>query len=106
MIVRWLVYSLVVWGVCSLSPGISVKNFWTAMLVAALMGVINLSVKPVLILITLPVTIITMGLFLFVINALMLLLASTVINGFIIANFWAALLASLVISIVYNYVID
>ncbi|OGF28087.1 hypothetical protein A2303_00760 [Candidatus Falkowbacteria bacterium RIFOXYB2_FULL_47_14] len=106
MIARWLIYSLVVWGVCSLLPGISVKDFWTAMLVAALMGVINLFVKPLLILITLPVTIVTMGLFLFVINALMLMLASTIVNGFIIVNFWAALLASLVISIVYNFVID
>jgi|SRR3989339_1528281 len=106
MIARWLILSLVIYGTCALLPGINVKSFWTAALVAVVLPILNLFIKPILIILTLPVTFITMGLFLFVINAAMLLLTSWFVDGFEVTSFWWAILASLIISALYNFIVD
>ena len=82
-----------------LVPGVEVQDFWTAVLVAAAMAFLNAFVKPILVLFTLPVTVLTLGLFLLVINVLMVYAASYLIDGFAVAGFWSALLFSLVVSI-------
>ncbi len=81
-------------------PGVSVETFVTALVVAVVLGVINTFIKPLLLLLTLPITIITFGLFALVINGLMVLLASAIVPGFHVENFLWALLFSLVISLV------
>lgn len=81
-------------------PGVKVDGFITAIIVAIVLGIVNFVVKPVLHLLTLPITILTLGLFSFVINALMILLVSALVSGFHVDNFWAALLFSLVLSLV------
>lgn len=86
-------------------PGVMVGSFFSALWVALFLGVVNILVRPVLIFITLPINILTLGLFTFVINAVLILLTSSVIKGFEVAGFWWALLYSIVLSLV-NYIIN
>lgn len=81
-----------------LLPGVSVENFLTALLVAVVLALLNSFLKPILIILTIPVTIITFGLFLLVINAVIILLADDLIDSFHVNSFWWALLFSLVMS--------
>lgn len=87
-----------------LLPGVQVSGFMAAFLAALVLGLINTFIKPLLILVTLPVNILTLGLFTFVINALMILLASSIVDGFKVKGFWWALLFSLILSVV-NYML-
>jgi putative membrane protein len=100
IIIRLILNSIAVYLSAILLPGIKIASFWRAVLVAIILAVVNYTVKPLLILLTLPVTILTLGLFLFVINALMILLVSYIVKGFEVSNFWWALLFSLVLSII------
>lgn len=81
-------------------PGVAVANFWSALGVAIVLGLLNTFLKPILIIITIPFTIITLGLFLLVINATIILLADWMIDGFQVDGFWWALLFSLVLSFI------
>ncbi len=81
-------------------PGVTVDSFLTAIIVAVVLGVVNALVKPVLVLLTLPVTVVTLGLFLFIINALMVLLVAVVVPGFKVSGFWMALVFSLILSVI------
>ena len=83
-----------------LVPGIVVSNFYTALIVAVILGILNMVVRPILLLLTLPITLLTFGLFVFVINAALFLLAAAVIDGFAVAGFLPALIGSLLVSIV------
>lgn len=80
-------------------PGIRVDGFWTLVLAALLLGVVNALVKPILIILTLPFTLITLGLFLLVINAAMLGLVAVFLRGFHVQGFWPALFGSIVVSL-------
>lgn len=81
-----------------LLPGVAVQGWSAALLVALVLGLLNIFVKPVLILFTLPATIFTLGLFLLVINAVIILLCDELVPGFAVENFWSALLFSVVLS--------
>lgn len=83
-----------------LSPGVVVANFTTALVVAFVLGVLNMILKPVLIVLTIPVTVMSFGLFLLVINAFIIQLAAYVVSGFEVQTFWWALLFSVILSIV------
>ena len=83
-----------------LRPGVQVDNAVTAIIVAAVLALLNMVIKPIFILLTLPVTIVTLGLFLLVINALIILLAAKIVPGFSVNGFWWALLFSIILSIV------
>ena len=83
-----------------LLPGISVDDFLTGIVIAALLALLNLTVKPVLIFLTIPITLITLGLFLLAINAFLVIIASSIIPGFTVDGFWWALLFSLILSLV------
>lgn len=80
-------------------PGVKIENFITAILVAAVLALLNNFLKPILIILTIPVTILTLGLFLLVINGVIILLADDLIGGFHVDNFWWALLFSIILSI-------
>lgn len=80
-------------------PGVSVVSFTSAVIVAVVLALLRVTIKPLLIILTLPVTILTLGLFLLVINALIILLADNLIDGFHVTGFWIALLFSLILSI-------
>jgi putative membrane protein len=98
-LVRFLLSGLAVLLTAYLLPGVDVEHFGYALLVAAVLGVANLFVKPLLILFTIPLTIFTLGLFLLVVNALIILLVDWVVPGFEVNGFWWALAFSLILSI-------
>ncbi len=81
-------------------PGITIEGFWTAALVALVIAVLDNTLGIVLTLLTLPLTMMTLGLFLLVVNAILIYSASAIVNGFAVANFWWALLASLIMFII------
>lgn len=99
IIVRWLLLAAALLLVAYLYPGVTVKSFGTAMIAAFVLGLLNTLLRPVLVLLTLPVTVITLGLFLFVINALMFYFAASMLDGFNVAGFTAALIGSLLYSL-------
>ncbi|RPA69100.1 phage holin family protein [Cyclobacteriaceae bacterium YHN15] len=81
-------------------PGVHVADFLTGVIVAALLALLNLTVKPLLIILTIPITILTLGLFLLVINAILILLAAEIIPGFSVDGFWWALLFALILGLI------
>lgn len=99
LLIRWLIILLVIIAVAYISPGIMVANFSIALIAAIILGLINAVIRPILILLTLPINILTLGLFTFVINAFLILVTARLVDGFSVANFWWALLLSLAISI-------
>lgn len=103
-LLRILITALVAFGLAHFLSGIHVDTFWTALIFALILAVLNVFVKPVLILLTLPLTIITLGLFLFVVNTLVVLLASRFVNGFSIDNFWWGLLFALLLALITSVV--
>ncbi len=100
IIIRWLVITLAIMLSSVIIPGIRVDSLSTAFIAAGLLGIINVFIKPVLLILTLPLTIITLGLFSFVINAFLLKVVAYFVTGFEVDGFLAALLGALVISLV------
>lgn len=98
-LMTWLVCAAAVYGTAWLLPGMSVTSFQAALVVALVIGLLNAIVRPILVLLTLPVTLLTLGLFLVVINALLLKAAAWLVDGFAVDGFWTAALASLVLSL-------
>lgn len=99
ILVKWVLSAVGVLIAAYILPGVAVTSFWTALLVAAILAVLNAILRPILVVLTIPITIITLGLFLLVINALIILLTDSLISGFEVSNFWWALLFSLLISV-------
>jgi putative membrane protein len=99
LLVRWFLLAAALLLVAHLVPGVSVTSFVSALVAALVLGLLNTLVRPVLVLLTLPVTLLTLGLFLFVINALMFWAAASVLDGLAVTGFGAALLGSLVYSL-------
>ena len=100
LLLRWLVLTVAIMFTAYVIKGIQVSGFVSAFFTAAMLGILNAFFRPVLIILTLPINILTLGLFTFVINALLLLMASGVISGFAVSGFWAAVFGSLLISLV------
>ena len=99
LIVRWLLLAAALLLVAHLYTGVTVASFGSALIAAFVLGLFNTLVRPLLVLLTLPVTLITLGLFLFVINALMFWAAAGVLSGFNVTGFGAALVGSLIYSL-------
>lgn len=97
-ILRLLLSALAVVILSEVLPGVTVENYLTAILVAVVLSLLNFLVKPILILLTLPITIVTLGIFLLFINGIIILLADYFISGFSVSNIWWALLFSLLLS--------
>ncbi|HOX78212.1 MAG TPA: phage holin family protein [Bacteroidales bacterium] len=100
VLIRLLVYTCAVLLTAWLLPGVSVENFTTAVMVAISLAILNTFVRPILVFLTIPVTIVTLGIFLLVINALIILFIGKVIPGFTVDGFWWALLFSVILSII------
>ena len=99
MIFHWFVAALAIGIAAYLVPGVSV-TLPGALIAAVVLGALNLFIRPILLVLTLPVTILTLGLFSFVINALLVMLASKLVPGFFVPGFWSALLFALVLALV------
>ncbi|MBU5637099.1 phage holin family protein [Geomonas sp. Red69] len=104
-IVKWLLNGLAIVITAYLLPGVRLSGFGAALIAALVLGLINTFIKPVLMLLTLPLNILTLGLLTFVINALVIMLTSALVSGFSVAGFWWALLFSLVLSVV-NFLLN
>lgn len=98
LLLRILVTAFIVVALSNFLPGTHIANFYTGIWVAIIIGLMNIFIKPLLVILTLPVTIITFGLFLVVINAIIILLASSLVEGFKVDGFWWALAFSLLLS--------
>ena len=99
ILLRWLLLAAALLLVANLYPGVQVASFTSAMIAALVLGLLNALLRPILVLLTLPVTVITLGLFLFVINALMFYFAASLLDGFHVNGFVAALVGSLLYSL-------
>ena len=99
LLIKWLLSALALLAVAYLYSGVQVSTYSSALLAAAVIGLLNMFVRPVLVVLTLPVTIVTLGLFLFVINALLFWAASGLLSGFHVNSFFAALVGSLIYSL-------
>ena len=98
LLLRWILFALAIMFTAWLIPGIEVDGFKSALLAVVIMALINIFIKPLLVLITLPINLLTLGLFIFVINALLLLLLGRIAPGFEVDGFLSAFLGSVVIS--------
>ncbi len=98
-LIRLLLNGLAVVLASYLLPGVSVDGYGTALIVALVLAIVNLLVKPILILLTIPITILTLGLFLLVINAAIILFVDNLVTGFVVDGFWWALIFSLILSV-------
>lgn len=100
LLIRWLILTAAIIIVSYLLPGVDIHSSWSAFLAAIAISIINTFIRPIALLLTLPLNIITLGLFTLVINGAMLLLASSMISGFYIAGFGTAILASIILSVI------
>lgn len=98
IVIRLLVNALIVFGLAWALPGIHIADFWTAMLVAVVLGLLNVFLRPILIILTIPVTLLTLGLFILVINAAIVLLVAEMVENFVVDTFWWALLFSILMA--------
>lgn len=103
IVLRILISAIVAFALSYILSGVHIQSFITALILAIVLGILNLFVKPILVILTLPITIFTFGLFLFVINALIILLAAKFVNGFRVDGFWWALLFSLLLSVLTSF---
>jgi putative membrane protein len=100
IVINWIVATVAVIVSAYLLPGVQVSNLFAAFVAAVVLGVINAFVRPVLLVLTLPINIVTLGLFTFVLNALLIMLAGALVPGFGVDNFWWALAFSIVLALV------
>ncbi len=98
-----LINGLAVFIAAYILPGVHVENYFVALIVAVVLGIINTLIKPILVFFTLPITIVTLGLFLLVINAILVMIVANIVAGFSVESFWWALLFGLVLSIINGF---
>jgi putative membrane protein len=102
ILLKWLVSALAFLALPHIVPGISVKGFGTALVLALFWGLMNITIKPILTLLTLPINLLTFGIFTFVINGFLLWLLAGIIKGFAVKGFWVAVLGGLVLSVIHT----
>ena len=100
LLIVWLINAVALIAVAYLIPGISVASFTTALVAALVLGLINAVVRPVLVLLTLPVTLITLGLFIFVLNGLLFWFVGSFIQGFVVTGFWPGVFGAIAFSLI------
>lgn len=100
LLLVWILNAVALLAVAYLLPGITVASFGSALIAALVLGLLNMLVKPVLVVLTLPITIVTLGLFLIVLNALLFWLAGSILRGFQVSGFWWAVAGAILYSII------
>ncbi len=97
LLFRWVINAAALLGIAYMLPGFDVDSIWIAILAALILGLVNAIVRPLLVVLTLPITVVTLGLFLIVVNALMLWLTSSIIPGFDISTFFVAVYGAIIL---------
>jgi putative membrane protein len=100
LLITWLINALALLAVPYLMQSVTVDSFWTALIAALVLGLVNTLVRPLLVLLTLPVTLLTLGLFIFIINGLMFWVVAQLVSGFHVGGFWSAVGGALLYSII------
>ena len=100
LLLVWLLNTLALVAVAYLMPSVSIASFGAALIAAAVLGLVNTIIRPILVLLTLPVTLLTLGLFIFVINGLLFWAVASILEGFEVAGFWSAVFAAIVYSLI------
>lgn len=100
LIANWFINALALYIVSIILDGIYIKDFITALAAVIIIGLVNALIKPILVILTIPITLLSLGLFTFILNALMLILASSITPGFEVRGFWTAIVGSILLSIV------
>ena len=100
LLIVWLINALALMAVAYLMPSIEVSSFGAALVAALVLGLVNAFVRPILVLLTLPVTILTLGLFIFVLNGLLFWMVGSWLQGFWVGGFWAGVLGAIVFSVI------
>lgn len=100
LLLVWLINALSLLAVPYIMPSISVSSFWTALIAALILGFVNAVIRPLLVLLTLPVTLLTLGLFIFVINGLLFWCVAALLDGFHVGGFWAGFFGAIVYSVI------
>jgi putative membrane protein len=100
LLIVWLINALALLALPYLVPSVQVDTFFTALIAALLLGLVNTLIRPLLVLLTLPVTVLTLGLFVFVINALLFWFVASFVEGFHVAGFWSAFFGWLVYALI------
>ena len=99
LLLSWVLHAVALMGVAYLLPGVVVEGVWAALWAALILGLVNTIVKPVLLILTLPLTVLTLGLFYFILNGLMFYWVGSILEGFQVNGFWWAVLAALLYSL-------
>jgi putative membrane protein len=103
LVIHWLIFSLAIGLTAYLLPGVRLAGIGPALMAALVLGFINAFIRPLLVLLTLPITIVTLGFFILVLNALLIMLTSALIPGFSVRNFWWALLFGILLFFVHSF---
>lgn len=101
---RWLLNTFILMLVAYIVPGVSFSGFWSALITSAIFGLINAIIRPLMIILTLPINILTLGLFTLIVNALMFWLTASIVKGFYVANFSAAFWGALVYWLIITFI--
>lgn len=104
ILINWIVSAMVIFSISYIVPGVKVDSFTSALIVALVLGIINAFLKPILLILTLPINVLTLGLFTLILNALLILLVTKIVPGFIVSSFFAALVFGIVLSIANFFV--
>ncbi len=105
ILISWIILSVAVYITAYVIPGVAVAGIFATILTAMFIGIVNAVLRPILIFLTLPVNILTLGLFTFVINALLIMLVAAIVPGFTVDNFWWALAFSVVLALVNGFLL-
>ena len=100
LLIKLLLTGLAVMITAHLLPGVHVEDYWIALIVAGVLALLNVTIKPLLVLLTIPISVLTLGLFLLVVNVIIIFIAEWLVGGFEVDNFWWALLFSLILSLI------
>lgn len=100
ILINWIINAIAVFASAYILPGVQVDGFFVALVVAVVLGIVNTFIKPLLVVLTLPINVLTLGLFTLVINAVLILLVSNLVSGFQVDGFWWAVLYSIILSLV------
>ena len=100
LLVVWLINAVALLAVAYLMPTVSISSFGSALIAALVLGLVNAVIRPVLILLTLPVTLLTLGLFIFIINGLLFWFVGQILQGFVVTTFWSGVLGAIIFSVV------
>lgn len=104
LVIRWVLFALALLFIAWLIPGITIENFQAALLASFVIGLVNVFVRPIFVIITIPVTVFTLGLFIFIINAILFGLVAYLVPGFEVNGFFPALLGSIMLSIISIFI--